>query len=120
MLVYMARKKVRRVPDCVAARDRYFSAVLEDLNGKFSLLLESYDTLDADMGNMEERMEHMEREMKYFSQRIDKIEQRMGGLEARFETFRVEANEKFEALFEGQQEFFEEIRHEPLAISPRD
>jgi predicted nuclease with TOPRIM domain len=99
MLVCMARKKVRRVPDGVAARDRYFSAVLEDLNGKFSLLLEGYDTLDVNVENMAVRMEHMEREMKCFSER-------MGNLE-----------EKFEALFEGQQEFFEEIRHVNLRIT---
>ena len=117
MLVHMARKKVRKVPDCVHARDRYFAAVLEDLNGKFSLLLEGYGMLDASVGKLEESIENAAHEMECLGQRMNKMEQGMGDLEAKFETLRIEANEKFAVLFEGQQEFFEEVRHVNLRIT---
>lgn len=99
----MERKNNDKVPNSVAARDRYFGMILEDLNGKFSLLLEGYGALDSRMACIEERM--------------DKLEGRMEDLEKKFEIFRAEANAKFDILFEwqrrlfdGQQEFFEAIR----------
>jgi hypothetical protein len=92
----MERKNNDKVPDSAAARDRYFGMILEDLNGKFSLLLEGYGALNSRMARIEERMEDLEK---------------------KFEIFRAEANAKFDILFEGQrrlcdgqQEFFEAIR----------
>jgi hypothetical protein len=80
----MVQKKIDKISDDVAARDRYFGAILEDLNGKFSLLLEGYSAIDV---------------------RVGRIEKRMDRLEAKFDAFRIETNQKFAALFEGQQEF---------------
>jgi predicted nuclease with TOPRIM domain len=94
----MVWKKIGKIPDDVAARDRYFGAILEDLSGKFSLLLEGYSALDVRMGKMEERMEKLE-------ERMERLEGRMDRLEVKFDTFCVETNQKFAALFEGKQEF---------------
>jgi hypothetical protein len=87
----MVRKKTDKIPDDAAARDRYFGAILEELNGKFSLLLEGYSAVDARVGRVEER--------------LGKIEVRLDRLEAKFDTFCIETNQKFAALFDGQQEF---------------
>jgi predicted nuclease with TOPRIM domain len=99
----MARERIDKVPEAAAARDRYFGAILEDLNGKFSLLLEGYGALDSRMARIEERM--------------DKLERHMDNLEAKFEAFRVETNEKFAILFVGQQEFFDEMRQFHLRLA---
>ena len=37
-MVGMAGKKNNKVPNSAAARDRYFGALLEEINGKLSLL----------------------------------------------------------------------------------
>lgn len=94
----MVRKKICKIPDDVVARDRYFGTILEELNGKFSLLLEGYSAMDARMGRIEEKLDRIEG-------RLDKVEERLDRLEAKFDAFCIETNQKFVALFEGQQEF---------------
>ena len=91
----MTRKKICKIPRSADARDRYFGMILEDLQGKFSLMLEGYAALNV---------------------RIDRLEQRIDEIDSRLEAFRIETNEKFAALFDGQQQFFEEMRQFHLRI----
>ncbi len=105
----MARKKICKTPRFVDARDRYFGVLLEDINGKLSLLLEGYRGLDARLEKLEERIGILE-------ERIDRLEARLDNLEKKFEAFRIETNEKFAALFDGQQHFFEEMRQFHLRL----
>jgi chromosome segregation ATPase len=123
-MVGMAQKKMGNIPRSDAKRGRYFGALLEEINGKLSLLLEGYVGLDGRMGKLEERMELLENEMEQLENkmellenRMDKLEVRIDGLEQKFEAFRTEANAKFTALFEGQQEFFEEMRQFHLRLT---
>lgn len=105
----MAQKKTYKIPRSADARDRYFGVLLEDINGKLSLLLEGYRGLDARIGKLEERIDRLEI-------RMDNLEARLDNLEQKFEAFRLETNEKFVALFDGQQQFFEEMRQFHLRL----
>jgi hypothetical protein len=91
----MVQKKTYKIPRSADARDRYFGMLLEDLQGKFSLVLEGYAALNV---------------------RIDRLEQRIDEIDARLEAFHLETNEKFAALFDGQQQFFEEMRQFHLRL----
>jgi chromosome segregation ATPase len=110
MMVYMRRKETGKIPETAAARDRYFGAILEDVNGKFSLLLEGYGALDVKMDRLERRMDGLEKRMDGLEEKMDRLERRMDEMEAKIETFRAECKEKFTLLFDGQQEFFEAMR----------
>jgi chromosome segregation ATPase len=112
----MAEKKIYKIPRSADARDRYFGVLLEDINGKLSLLLEGYRGLDTRIGKLEERIEILEEKIDRLEVRLDNIEERLDNLERKFEVFRIETNEKFAALFDGQQQFFEEMRQFHLRI----
>jgi hypothetical protein len=99
-MVVMARNDTDKILAAIADRDRYFGTILEDLQEKFSLLLEGYTALNARMDALDAKIDRVA---------VD--------LNEKIEIFRGEANAKFAALFDGQQEFFEEMQQFHLRLA---
>ncbi len=91
-------------------KDRYLGVILEDMNGKFDLLIEGQQVTQKQVDSLERQVGSLGKKISDLAEQINYLGKRLDSFEKRFEDFQKETRDNFTAVFKYLSHLDETIR----------
>jgi chromosome segregation ATPase len=102
-----------------------FGAILEDISGKFSAIVEGQNILTERVDKLDVRMGRVETKVDNLETKVDNLETKVDGLDAKVDNLEINMNSKFKTVFDYLSRIDDELQDikkemERLALTKAD